>query len=390
MPDARASRQGKRWMHRRIGPRGMMRAVSGPRVIVVGAGVYGLAAARRLALAGADVTVLEARQPGGPFAASAGSTRVLRFEYGAATHYTELVLRARTQWRELERLIGETLYDETGMLWFAIELSDYLYESLRTCEAAGLPVRHLEPADAARRFPMFSLDGVAAVLHDAEGGVLHARRATLALARLAEAAGARVRGGVAVRAVGDGVVELADGTREMADQVLVATGAWTGDLLGAPVRSTQQVNVYLRIPTPGLPVWTYDLDVYGLSDDGGAGLKVGGHAVGPDVDPDDAAAREAPATEVARLADAARRRLPGLDWPRGAAPVRGADVCCYALTASESPIVDRTGERTVVCAGFSGHGFKFAPTVAAAAADLVLGRQPDIDLAPFRFPAPQA
>jgi glycine/D-amino acid oxidase-like deaminating enzyme len=38
-----------------------------------------------------------------------------------------------------------------------------------------------------------------------------------------------------------------------------------------------------------------------------------------------------------------------------------------------------------VCAGFSGHGFKFAPTVAAAAADLVLGRTPEIDLAPFRL-----
>ena len=140
-------------MPRPIRLRGMMRAVSGPRVIVVGAGVYGLAAARRLALAGADVIVFEAREPGGSFAASAGSSRVLRFEYGAAAHYTELVLRARTQWRELERLLGETLYDETGMLSFAIELSDYLHASFRTCEAAGLPVRLLEPADAARLFP---------------------------------------------------------------------------------------------------------------------------------------------------------------------------------------------------------------------------------------------
>ena len=369
------------------GLRGIMRGVGGPRVIVVGAGVYGLGAARRLALAGADVTVLEAREAGGSFAASAGSSRVLRFEYGAAAHYTDLVLRARTQWRELERLLGERLYDESGMLWFAIELSQYLDDSLETCESAGLPVLLLEPAEAARRFPAFSIEGVAAVLHDAAGGVLHARRATLGMARLAAAAGATLREGARVTAVGDGVVELADGTSETADQVLVATGAWTAGLLAAPIRSTQQVNVYLQLATAGLPVWTYDLDVYGLSDADGAGLKVGGHAVGPDVDPDDPAAREAPAAEVQRLAAAARRRLPGLDWPDGGAPIRGADVCCYALTPTEAPIVDRIGERTVVCAGFSGHGFKFAPTVAAAAADLVLGRTPEIDLAPFRSPS---
>jgi glycine/D-amino acid oxidase-like deaminating enzyme len=361
--------------------------VAGPRVIVVGAGIYGLTAARRLALAGADVTVFEAREAGGSFAASAGSTRVLRFEYGAAAHYTDLVLRARTEWRELERLLGEQLFEETGMLWFAIERSEYLHASLRVCENAGLPVRLLEPAEAVRSFPAFSSAGVAAVLEDPECGVLHARRATHGMARLAAAAGATLREGVAVRSVGDGVVELAGGTREQADVVLVATGAWTAGLVAdAPIRSTQQVNVYLRIATPGLPVWTFDLDVFGLSDDGGAGLKVGGHAIGRDVDPDDPAARIAPPAEVERLTDAARMRLPGLPWRNEGVELRGADVCCYALTPTEAPIVDRLGERTVVCAGFSGHGFKFAPPVAAAAADLVLGRTPEVDLAPFRFP----
>jgi glycine/D-amino acid oxidase-like deaminating enzyme len=361
--------------------------VAGPRVLVVGAGIYGLAAARRMALAGAEVTVLEAREAGGRFAASAGSSRVLRFEYGDVAQYTDLVLRARTQWRELERLLDERLFDETGMLWFAIELSQYVHDSFGTCEAAGLAVRMLEPAEARRAFPAFSVDGVAAVLHDAECGVLHARRATLGMARLAQAAGVTLREGAHVTAIGDGTVELADGTGERADQVLVATGAWTGGLLGAPIRSTQQANVYLRVATPGLPVWTYDMDVYGLGDDDGAGLKVGGHVVGPDIDPDDPAGREAPAAEIRRLTDAARRRLPGLAWPAGDAQVRGADVCCYALTPTEAPIVDRLSEHTVLCAGFSGHGFKFAPTVAAAAADLTLGATPEIDLAPFAHPA---
>ena len=365
----------------------MLCAVSGPRVIVVGAGIYGLAAARRLAQSGASVTVLEAREAGGSFAASAGHTRVFRFEYGAAAHYTELVLRAREEWRALEGVLGEPLYAETGMLWFAIELSSYVEESLQVCSDAGLPVELLEPAEAARRFPAFSVDGVAAVLYNAEGGVVQARAATRGVARLARSEGIDLREGARVRSVADGVVELADGSSERADQVLIATGAWTSALLAEPIRSTQQVNVYLRVPTAGLPVWTYDLDVYGLGDDGGDGLKVGGHAIGADVDPDDAAARVAPAAEVERLVAAARRRLPGLPWPDGDAQVRGADVCCYALTPTETAVVDRIDERTVVCAGFSGHGFKFAPTVAKAAADLVLGREPEVDLRPFRSQA---
>jgi sarcosine oxidase len=196
-----------------------------------------------------------------------------------------------------------------------------------------------------------------------------------------------VREGSRVLAVADGVVQLGDGGSERADQVLVTTGAWASALVpAAPIRSTQQVNAYLRVQTAGLPVWIYDLDVYGLGDDGGAGLKVGGHAVGADVDPDDPAARKAPEAEVRRLAEAAQKRLPGLPWPPGEAPVRGADVCCYALTPTDAPIVDRLDERTVICAGFSGHGFKFAPAVADGAADLVLGREPVVSLAPFRWP----
>ena len=77
-----------------------------------------------------------------------------------------------------------------------------------------------------------------------------------------------------------------------------------------------------RLVDEGVPVWTYDLDVYGLGDDGGGGLKVGGHAIGADVDPDDAAARVAPPAEVERLVAAARRRLPLVELGR-AYGVRG-------------------------------------------------------------------
>ena len=168
------------------------------------------------------------------------------------------------------------------MLWFAIERSEYLHASLRDVRGRGPPgaparARRGRAGASRRSRPRASRP----CCTTRPGGVLHARRATLGMARLAAAAGATLREGVAVRSVGDGVVELADGTREQADSCSSppAPGrrAWSPT---RPIRSTQQVNVYLRIATPGLPVWTFDLDVFGLSDDGGAGLKVGGHAIG--------------------------------------------------------------------------------------------------------------
>ena len=194
----------------------------------------------------------------------------------------------------------------------------------------GLPVRLLEPAEAARRFPAFSIEGVAAVLHDAAGGVLQARRATLGWRDWRPRRARRCARARACAPSATASSSSPTAASERADQVLVATGAWTSALLAAcPSARRSRSTSTCGCATAGLPVWTYDLDVYGLCDDGGAGLKVGGHAVGPDVDPDDPAAREAPPAEVQRLADAARRRLPGLPWPerrarRSAAPTSAA------------------------------------------------------------------
>ena len=48
--------------------------------------------------------------------------------------------------------------------------------------------------------------------------------------------------------------------------------------------------------------------------------------------------------------------------------------CLYTLTADHDFLVDRVGPLTVA-AGFSGHGFKFAPAIGELVADLVLGRR---------------
>jgi glycine/D-amino acid oxidase-like deaminating enzyme len=63
----------------------------------------------------------------------------------------------------------------------------------------------------------------------------------------------------------------------------------------------------------------------------------------------------------------------------------GADVCYYAMTPDEHPIVDRLSERLVACCGLSGHGFKFSPVLGAAAGELALGLEPSVELRGFEL-----
>ena len=191
-----------------------------------------------------------------------------------------------------------------------------------------------------------------------------------------------------MRAVGDGVVELADGTSERADQVLVATGAWTaGAARPRPsVRRSRSTSTCGSRRPACRCGRTTSTSTASATTAGRASRSAG--------------TRSAPMSTptIRRPARRRRPRWSGSPTPPAGAcracrwPRRRASSCAAPTSAAtrstptEAPIVDRLGERTVVCAGFSGHGFKFAPTVAAAAADLVLGRTPEVELAPFRFP----
>ena len=60
--------------------------------------------------------------------------------------------------------------------------------------------------------------------------------------------------------------------------------------------------------------------------------------------------------------------------PGAAAKFQEAKPCMYSLTSDSHFVIDRhPGHGNVVlCGGFSGHGFKFAPVIGEIAADLAL------------------
>ncbi|HEX8104131.1 MAG TPA: FAD-dependent oxidoreductase [Solirubrobacteraceae bacterium] len=335
-------------------------------VVVVGAGVMGASLAWRLARGGTRVTLVDQFGPGDPRASSGGETRLIRCAHGVDPDYTASARRARGLWRELEAETGEALLEECGMAWFAHREDGWEAESLATLAAQGIPAERLEPGAAARLYPALGTRDLAFVLHEPEAGVLRAERSVRALARAAEAHGARVKRAVA-RPDGDAVA-LDDGRRLEADRVVWTCGPWLTRLFPEHVslRVTRQ-ELFFFDGGPewaGVPGWVdYDRAIYGTGDVDGHGVKAAPDTEGPALDPGDPLPATGPDGE--RLARAyLAERFPSL----AGAPLKSSRTCRYELSADSHFLAGPLPERPThhLVGGGSGHGFKHGPALAEA------------------------
>ncbi|WP_144122473.1 FAD-dependent oxidoreductase [Catellatospora sichuanensis] len=348
-------------------------------VVVVGGGVMGSAAAWSLAPY-AQVSVLEQFEPGHGRGSSHGSSRIFRLAY-PDPFYVELAARALPLWRELEQESGQEILDLTGAVDHGPrERVEPIEAALR---AAGRPGEILAPAAAAERWPGLRFDEH--VLFHPDAGRVHADRATAAFRQVAAKSGADFRHGVRVASVTpaghDRVEVVTDGGEVLvADAVVLAVGGWAPDLVARTVpglprlRVTQEQPVHFPAADP--LSWPSFLHYRGAtgSEPGAYGLgsvdgvKVGFHGVGPQIDADRSDRAVDPAA-LAKVVAYAERWVPGVDTS-GAV----ASTCLYTLTPDHDFVLDRHGAVTVL-AGFSGHGFKFAPLIGRLAADLVAGQR---------------
>ena len=347
-------------------------------VVVVGAGTFGASLAWWLARAGEQVTLVDQFEPGDRRATSGGETRLIRCSHGADPEYTAMARRARSLWRELEAESGEELMLERGVAWFAHDDEGWDAASERTLAAQGIPVERLDPAEAARLYPSFRGDDLAFVLLEPEAGVVRAQRAVQALARQAQAHGARLLRGRA-RPDGDAAV-LEDGTRLEGDAVVWACGGWLAQLVPGqvPLANTRQELLFVD----GGPAWEnvpgwvdYDRAMYGTGDVDGLGVKAALDSEGPPVDPD-APLDDTPVTEAAVRAYL-RDRFPALEH----APLNEARACRYELSPDSHFVAGRLPGGGWLLGGGSGHGFKHGPAMAERFAAALAG---DAEL-PDRF-----
>ena len=341
-------------------------------VVVVGGGVMGLATAWELTRRGRRPVVLERFARGHHEGASHGATRNFNNAYGEE-HYLDLLVRAREGWDALGSVDDEPLLRLHGLVTHG--RAD-IAAVQRGLEARSIPSTVLSPAEAAARWSGMRFEGD--VLWSRDAGVVRAAAALRELERRIVTGGGEVRWNTPVAQIGENpdhvVLALADGTRMLADDVVVTAGAWTERLLcglGLPALTvTEETPAHFQPRTDAAwPSFNHEIDpeiypaaVYGMPTPG-EGVKVGFHRAGDEIDPD---ARPHLPTHQRALAEYVREWMPGLD-PASAVPIS----CTYTSTDDGAFVLDRRG-RIVVGAGFSGHGFKFAPGVGGVLADLVL------------------
>lgn len=347
------------------------------RVVVVGAGLAGSAAAWRLAQAGDDVTIVEAFEPAHAGGSSHGSARIFRHAYPDVFH-AELTLRALEQWVELEEAAGVELVRRTGGLDFgAFRDLDGIEASLAQL---GVPHERLSREAARERFPHIAFD-TDAVFHEG-AGVLDADLAVHSMLALAESAGATVRTGSRVvsitRRAGGWVVALAGVIIEV-DVVVLAVGAWLPELLpdlslpGFPPLVVSQQNAFFFERPVGVEDWPVFVNKGGLSvyslpagRDLPSAFKIAEH---------DGGSRTTASGRDGVVDAAARDRIIGYvsEFLPAVSPVPIAEqTCLYTSTPSENFIIDSV-DGLVVASPCSGHGAKFAPLLGSIIADVAHG-----------------
>jgi sarcosine oxidase len=366
-------------------------------VIVVGLGAMGSAALYHLARRNVRAIGLERFEPGHERGSSHGRTRIIRHGYFEHPSYVPLVRRAATMWRELERASGRPLMTVTGIAEIGRPDSTLVAGTLAAAREHKLAHDVISAQELMRRHPALRRppDYVAVLQPDA--GFVEAEAGIRAHLRLAVAAGADMRSSepvVSIEQNGERVHVRTGRQTYEAGAVVVAAGPWAKSLLpgfSLPLEVTRQVLLWVQPGQPELlrigwfPVFMIESEHgihYGFPLHNDGLLKIAKHHHDRETADPETYDRNVSAADEAIVTGPLFRMLPA-----AAGPIVSAKTCLYTMAPDGDFIIDRLPgrERIVVASPCSGHGFKFAPAIGQALADLALTGRTAADLRRFRL-----
>uniref|UniRef100_A0A670K9N4 Peroxisomal sarcosine oxidase n=1 Tax=Podarcis muralis TaxID=64176 RepID=A0A670K9N4_PODMU len=369
--------------------------------IVVGAGIQGTFAAYHLAKRGQKTLLLEQFPLPHTRGSSHGQSRIIRTAY-PQDYYTAMLGEAYRLWAELEEEAGTKLHRQTPMLVLGRKDNPAFQRFWDAMQRNHVPSEALTAESLAQRFPGIHLRGGEVAVCDHTAGILFADKAVKAGQDQFQRNGGTIRDGEKVHGILPGAVITVTTSQGQyrAKHLVVTAGAWANRLLAPlglhlPLQPLRITVCYWRAKAGSPPGLLEKLpcflginlngekrDLYGLPAGEYPGLVKVCYHYGTPVDPDHPDQPGSSAPDLRILQDFVSKYLPGLE-PEPAVQER----CMYTNTPDEDFVLDRHPHfrNIAIGAGFSGHGFKFAPVVGKILCELSLGEEPSYDLVPFQI-----
>ncbi|WP_155590442.1 N-methyl-L-tryptophan oxidase [Lysinibacillus cavernae] len=364
-------------------------------VIIVGAGSMGMAAGYYLAKEGKNVLLLDALAPPHEEGSHHGDTRIIRFAYGEGASYVPFVKRAGELWQELETLVDETLFLQTGVVNIGAPTCAFIQNVKSSAALYDLALEHYTASEAMNKWPGLSLPANFVACFEPTAGVLRVEACIEAYKKLALDAGASLQTNEKVLAIHPGEIVQVQTANHIynAKQLIVTAGAWVTELLSTmnidipvtPIRKTfawfeANEQLYREDVFPAYCFELADSTYYGFPSIDGAGLKLGRHDGGEAINPNDLL-RPFDESDTVDLQHFIHEFMP----QHGA--IKYGKTCKYSMTPDEDFIIDLLPEHQniVIAAGFSGHGFKFSSAVGEVLSDLIIEGKSKQDLSPFQL-----
>jgi len=354
-----------------------------PDAIVVGAGIVGCAIAWELAKEGRRVVVFDKGPVGraASWAAAGLLTPIHLAQYPPPL--AALCLESEKRYEPWVRALGapEVEYRASGLILMVFDDQDE--RDAASLEAwkreRGSPVERLD-RDALRDLEPLASQEVRGALLLPDVAQVRNHRLTRALAAAAAKLGAEIRTDAEVTGFLH-VPGRINGVRTtkgdlFSAETVVAAGAWSGDLdVGANVRPVRGQMVLLKGPPDALARALLARDAYLIP-------RADGHVLLGSTLEEAGFDTSTTAEGISFLLEQGRRLAPGIGKFAVAATWAGL----RPATPDRLPYLGRPAgtEGVILATGHFRNGILLAPVTAKIVADLVAGRAPSLDLAPFR------